>query len=352
MDPAAARALARLRDDDARSLTELARIVVDETTATPLRAIAHPRWIASQLATALEAATHGDLVRTWVERRLDAERERVHDEERPLRAFLPSDAEAPLGKLIGRSYSPNEAFALRLIDHDAVNELLGEVLSHTVRRFQERLHLWDGGVLKNVRDEANKRSKGLLGGLRSGLGVRRNLGALGGMAENLVDAMRDEVESSVEHRISEFVKGATRDAVRSIAREAANPDRAEGFADLRLAVLDVVLDTPVSELASEGEKLHPEDIVDLVVATLSAWVAAPDFVDRMEARIAALLDETGDGTLAAWLDEVGLRDVWSDTTTELVARRLAAVVHSERFESWWGGLFDAAVDPESPEDIS
>ncbi len=340
MDPAARRALERLRDPQGHALTELAQLVVDETTATPLRDIATPRWIASQLATALEAATHGDLLRSWVDRRLDSERERLHAEDRPLRAFLPSEADEPLRKLIGRQYSPSEPFTLRLIDHDAVNDLLGQVLSRTVRSFQQRLQVWDGGVLKNVREEATKRSRGLLGGFKTPLGVRRNLGTLGGIAENLVDGIRDEVESTLESRITDFVRGATRDAVRSIAREIANPERAGGFAELRLAVLDVVLDTPVSELASEGDKLHPEDIVELVVATVRAWVADPDFVERTEQRVALLLDETGDGTLAAWLDEVGLRDVWSETTTELVAGRLRAVVGTSGFETWWSGLFE------------
>jgi hypothetical protein len=339
MDPAAL-ALTRLRDPDGQALTALARLVVDETTATPLRDIASPRWLASQLATALEAATHGDLLQSWVDRRLSTERERLHGEERPLRAFLPDEAEEPLRKIFGRPYSPSEPFALRLIDHDAVNELLRQVLGRTIRSFQQRLQVWDGGVLKNVREEATKRSRGLLGGFKTGLSVRRNLGALGGMAENLVDGIRDEVESSLEARVSDFIRSATRDAVCSIARELADPDRADGFSDLRLAVLDVVLETPISELASEGEKLHPEDIVELIVATLRSWVSEPDFVDRTEARVGRLLDETGDGTLAAWLDEVGLREVWTDTTTELVAKRLQAVVTTAGFESWWQSLFE------------
>ncbi len=55
MDVAAERALARLRDPSGDAITELARLTVLETTATPLREIASPRWLASQLATAMEA---------------------------------------------------------------------------------------------------------------------------------------------------------------------------------------------------------------------------------------------------------------------------------------------------------
>jgi hypothetical protein len=45
--------------------------------------------------------------------------------------------------------------------------------------------------------------------------------------------------------------------------------------------------------------------------------------------------------LGAWLDEVGLRDVWADSTAELVAQRLQAVAHTEPFERWWEELFAA-----------
>ena len=39
----ASRALDRLRDPEAKALTALARMVVDETTATPLAELATPR---------------------------------------------------------------------------------------------------------------------------------------------------------------------------------------------------------------------------------------------------------------------------------------------------------------------
>ena len=53
---------------------------------------------------------------------------------------------------------------------------------------------------------------------------------------------------------------------------------------------------------------------------------------------AIVLDETGDGTLAAWLEEVGLLEVWTDTTTDFIAQRLQAVVATPGFEAWWTDL--------------
>ncbi|MBT3223377.1 MAG: hypothetical protein HN348_30265, partial [Proteobacteria bacterium] len=155
-----------------------------------------------------------------------------------------------------------------------------------------------------------------------------------------VGAVKEEIDIALEGRVREFAGQATTEAVRLIAGYLSNPDHAEGFGEFRIAVLDVLLDTPISELAEETDKLKPEDLVDVVVGAIRSAVSQDDFVDRAENRIAQILDEAGDGTLGAWLDEVGLRDVWTETTTELVAARLQAVVDTEPFEEWWLALFE------------
>lgn len=338
MDPAAERALARLRDPDGEALTRLARLVVEQTTATPLRDIATPRWIAGQIAAALEAATHGDHARAWVERRIAAERERWAEEQRTLRTFLPPEAEEPLRKVLGREYLANEELTFRILDQPAIRGLVREVLSTSLRNFRSRLAQVESGVLGEVGRRAAKRGRGIFGTV-----LPENLGQVAGnvrgLTENLVGAVRDEVEQNLDGRIKEYVRGVTSDTLRTIAHYLADPAHAPAFADLRLAILDVVLDTPIRDLAGEADKLRPEEVVDVVVAALRSAVQAEDFVARTEQRISQVLAEAGDGTLGAWLDEVGLGEVWTDTTTELVASRLRAVVVTEAFEAWWADLF-------------
>lgn len=329
MDEPARRALARLRDPESGALLFLSKMVVEEATATPLATIAAPRWIASQLAAALEAGTRGDLLRSWVDKRIASERERWGQEGRPLRTFLPPEAERPLRELLGRPYAPNEQLMFKIIDQPAIRGLVKIVLTDTVTRFRKRLSEWDTGLLGGIGRKAAAKGRGLFGN------VGRNLG---GMAENIVEAVKEEVDLAFDGRVTDFVAGATTEAVRTIARYASDPDRAKGFGELRLAILDVVLDTPIRDLASEADKLKPETAVDVVVAAVRGAISEPDFVPRMEERIAKILSETGDGTLGAWLAEVGLEEVWSETTTELVSQRLAAVVRTERFEAWWDDL--------------
>lgn len=334
MDPLAARALARIRDPDGPALADLARMVVELTTETPLRDIATPRWIAGQIAAALEAGTRGDHARAWVDRRIDAERKRWSEETRTLREFVPPEAEEPLRELLGRPYAPDGDLTFRILDQPAIRGLVREVLSTSIRNFRQRISAVEPGVLGDVGRRAAARGKGLFGSVTGNLA-----GNVRGVAENLVGAVRDEVEHTFDGRIKDYVRGATVDTVRGIAGYVADPAHAPAFAELRLAVLDVILDTPIHELATEGDKLHPEQIVDVVVGALRSAVAADDFVDRTEQRIAQILAEAGDGTFGAWLDEVDLREVWTETTVELVTARLRAVVETDAFEAWWEGLF-------------
>ncbi|HHO51140.1 MAG TPA: hypothetical protein ENK18_09790 [Deltaproteobacteria bacterium] len=341
MDPAARRALLRLRDPDGGSLQQLARMVVDQTTATPLRSLAAPRWIAGQLAAALEAGTRGDHLRAWVDRRIASERARWGEEQSPFRSYVPGEAMDPLRKLLGRAYAPEEELLFRLIDQPAIRGLIRTVLADVVHASRRRLGEVDG-MLGGLGKRAARRSRGLLGN------VGKNLG---GMAENIVGAVREEVDTALDGRLTEFLQGATSEAVRTIARYASDPAHAESFGQLRLAILDVVLDTPIAELAQEADKLQPEDIVDVVVGGIRAAVQQPDFVPRIEERIAAVMEEAGDGTLGAWLAEVGLADVWIETTTELVTERLRAVVETTTFETWWGELHRSGSTPD-PSDPS
>ena len=96
----------------------------------------------------------------------------------------------------------------------------------------------------------------------------------------------------------------------------------------------------MKEFASEVDKLEPGQAVSIVAGAVRGALDAEDFVDKAEERIARALDEVGDGSLGAWLEDAGLLEVWTTTTAELVSARLQAVVQTEAFEMWWSGLFE------------
>ena len=163
MNPAD-RALKRLRDPSGEALHQLARLVVKESTATPLRDIAAPRWIASQIATALEALTHGDTARDWVRSVIIDQRAHWADEQRPVRTWFPSEAEAPLREMLARPWSPDVDLIHQLIDQPATRALIREVLQETLTRFGQRLRSVDSRIGKlGARAAKRTQVRGVLG---------------------------------------------------------------------------------------------------------------------------------------------------------------------------------------------
>ena len=72
----ATRTLERLRSPNSPHLASLARLTVEDALVTPIAEVATPRWMASQLATMVEAATHGPALRDFIE---DPEGESQHE---------------------------------------------------------------------------------------------------------------------------------------------------------------------------------------------------------------------------------------------------------------------------------
>lgn len=322
------RALARLRDPDGDALRELSRLVVLETTRTPLAEIAPPRWLASQLKTVLEATTRGDLLRGFVERRLEAGRSTIDSEKRPARTWWPDEVDGPARKVLQQGWTPGREMTYRILDQPAMRALVADVLTGVLTRFRRRMQRMDG-KLGGLGERAAKRGRGLFGGMA---------GNLGGLASNVVGVVRDELEHGLDDLVKEFVAGATRDVVMNIAGYLSDPQHESAFAELRVGILDVLLDTPVDELAAEFDKVQPLEILDVVTAGFRAAASDPDFVEQTTQRIQTVMDEAGEGTLGDWLEEVELAEVWTETTTDLVAQRLQAVVATDAFEAWWIAL--------------
>jgi len=327
MDPAVARALARLRAKEGAAVADLARLVVDEAAATPIRDIAEPRWLASQLATGLEAIARGDRPRDRLVARIDEQVATWREDHRLLGGDWPPEVEAPLREALGKPWVPDERLVFRMLDRDVFRDVMREVLDGTLRRFRERLTRLDQGLLRGLGGRAARRSRGLFGNMADT------------MTGGVVSAVRDEVEGRMDDLVQDFLAGATREGLKVVARHVADPQHAEAYARLRLSLLDGLKETEVSTLVAELEKLDVGAYVDIGVRAVREELDREGFVDRAEERIAALLEEVGDGTLGAWLDEVGLRGSWTDSTTDLLARRLVAVVRTEGFAAWFEGLF-------------
>lgn len=326
-DPAAERALVRLRSGP--SVERLAQLIVDHAMTVPLTEVASPQWLAGQLCAAMEALS-GDAAHAWVLERYAVERVRWASDDRPVRSVIPDEVDAPVRTLLGRPWTPDEDLTFRVLDQPAIRSVLRHLLTDGLKRFRSRVSSVDaafGGLGKR----AASRGRGLLGGLS---------GTVGAVAGDLVGAVREEVEGGLDGRVGDFAKQASAGQVRALARYVSDPKHAETFGELRISIWDVLLEATFSELVGELDKAGPEEAIAIVRESMRAMVSAPDSVERLRLRIERVMAEVGEGTLADWLKEVGLLEVWSDSTVELVGQHLERVVVTEAFEQWWHGLFD------------
>lgn len=316
-------ALTRLRDTNHPAVTSLARLVVDDALNTPIQDLVQPQWLATQLAAGLKAATRNEALRERAEQAFSQAMSRWGDGDEPLDDHVPAEVRAPLQKALSHTYVPSEAVVWRILDQPMFRSLMAEVLENSITGFRSRVSGVDDKLLGGLGRRAAKRGRGLFGG----------------MADSVVGAVAGEVEHQFDKRLNDFLSMATGEALRGVARHAANPDNAAAYATMRVGVFESVLSAPVRELASEIEGAQPMAYVDVFLEGLRGALGSPSFVSETAERLQALMDEVGDGTFGAWLDDVGLREVWSASTVELLDTRLRATVQTDAFAGWWVGLF-------------
>lgn len=325
-------ALARLRHPDGAALRSLAALVADEVARTPLAELIPPSRVAAELRRWVAATGEGPAARDAVVRRITSLRQTAATPawgERTLRTGVVPEVEAPLRELLQTPWSPDEALVLRLINHASVKALLASVLSASLQGFVDRARNVDDGLLGGLGGKAVQRGRGLFGGLASGLGSA---------AEGLVGTVRAEIQSALEGRIQPFVGQASEDAVARIAAWLADPEHADSLAELRLAVVDVVLDTPIGEWSRQLDDVDAGRVADLLLAAARGALQRPDFDERVSEAVRDAMQLVGDGTVAGALDDFALRDAWRSSLTDIGAERLAPIVATDAFAAWWEEL--------------
>ncbi|MEN0061935.1 MAG: hypothetical protein AAGA48_07260 [Myxococcota bacterium] len=319
------RALARLRDPNHSATATLARLVARETRDRPLTDLVNVEAVAAHWATGLRQLAQGDRLEPWLERQITE----------ALDAAPPETLEEalPFGQLgtiqlakatVGHPFTVSEDLVFRIINQPALQALLGHVLSEAIRAVSRRL----GGQTDG---ETTPPWRGLL---RS---VRDNLG---GVAGQIVDAVREEVDGVLDGRMTAAIQHASERAVRSVARYLADPAHAQAFAEMRAAVVNEVLSTPVSQLADEARDPSLTPLIETWVATARRLAAQTDLDARIaeDLRSALTAASSARGHLGAWLDDLELGESYLDVAAALVEPTIRQMVTRDEFARFWTDL--------------
>ena len=152
------------------------------------------------------------------------------------------------------------------------------------------------------------------------------------MAQEIANAVGDELEHSVERRIKDFVKQATSEMLRVAARRIADPSQAEAWASFRLAVLDVVVDLPISEWSAQAREQDPEALLSQVLDEVIVAVQSPAVHAQVKDLMEAVLARVGQRSARDLLPADSPVASWVVASATPAIRQIVA---TRDFEQWW-----------------
>ena len=163
---------------------------------------------------------------------------------------------------------------MSLIDHGAIHELVGQVLTTRALRFRHESEVSMMGCSAVLVDALRDAERNCSGDSRQGLQTTWWEPS----KRSLTRPWRTESRSS-QHR------PRAKPCAPSLAMQQ-TLENAESFANLRVSLFDYALEMPMDQLASEADKLNPEEPVDIVISTVRSILDDPSLsrVPRNESR--------------------------------------------------------------------
>ena len=294
---------------------------IDHLLARPIADLIDPAWVADLTVALLEATVDNPQTEAWIRTRVLALRAAVPTGS--LRAAVPPDVVRPLNALLRRPYAPDQALVRRLLRHDAVEHLLKDTLLSALQGFARKLRP-PGGFGH--------------GAVMPGLGkLRDSFGA--GMRDGLLGGLSHELERQAEQKAREFVDSALQSVMDEVATHLCDPAHAPRYGAYRAYLLDALLDTPLSALAREGDKLDLDEVVNTTRAVGQALVRRASLKDEIRRGLELLAREAGQTTAGQAMAESGIAEAaWRPSAEAMLVREASAFSATPAFEAWLGEL--------------
>ena len=288
------------------ALARLVDLTSDHILDQPLSLLVDVPWVAERVTEGLAAWSQSDQTEIWIRDRVTELREKTPQGR--LGDHIPAEVSDPLKALVERPFVPDRAIIGRLLGHRAVESLVRELLIGTLQSFAQRLK---PSVPSSSRLRGLKRvGDGVLGGLGS---------VLEGQAESRVRDFVDTVMSQVMNQIADYI---------------CNPNNADAFGRFRGHLLAQVLETPLSDLDRELDKLDPDDLVKTGTAIARALSAREGLHDEIVQVIQAVVDEAGDTSLREHLAQAGVKDEWHTEVRSKITLSAQAFIATDEFKQW------------------
>ena len=317
-------------DASAGPLRDLVHLGFDQLLDTPVHRLVEAEWLAEQLVAALGTASASEDTERWLQERIRDLRAQVPDER--LASHAPAEVIDPLRAVLRRPISTDRDLAMRLLDHEAVEKLVAEIVTGALQDFAAKLKPLAQVAAPKV-PRFGKKTRHLRGLQALGKGVV-------GFGEEVLGGLSAEVEHSAKARVKGFVRDAQRGFLSQVADHLCAPEHAARYGEYRVHLLDTLLDTPLPVLAAEVDKLDPDHLVATGAAVARALARRDGFQDELATVIHAAIFQTEGRSLRDFLRESGLEEGWRDESEVQLTKGARELVESEAFGSWLDTLLE------------
>ena len=317
----------RLKDDSAGGpLDRLAALTLEHLLDQPMGVLLPPAFLARGLKAALEGWVSSPSAEAELAGAVRHVRQRLAEDDRSLGEALPPElAKGLIHGSARRHYYPDRELVLAVIDRPPVRALLRAMLLDVLVQFGRK-------VSTSVTE--NRVAKGLSGLARKAADQARSSGTFGGFASGVVGAFSEEMERQMERRAGEFADSALSGIIQKIADGVSNPSRSSEQNELRVALMEGVLELTLPQLAQELGRADVPASVASARKSLAHWLASPRAASQLEEGLTRLLQRDASRPARELLGALGLLEAVRSLGREGLRLRMAPLVASEPFALW------------------
>ena len=126
--------------------------------------------------------------------------------------------------------------------------------------------------------------------------------------------------------------------VAQAADELCNPAKANAYGRFRGHILDQLLDTPLTDLAIELDKVDPDALVGTTAATLRAISERESLEQEIGSLIQSALKSIDQKSAGDLLHEAGIADTWRNEVEAQVSQVARTFIATPAFHDWLADL--------------
>lgn len=283
-----------------RAAARLAGVIVDACLARSPFALVPPQQLAPLLRELALAALRSPGADAMTQALLGSALAALRPRAR-LRDGLPPELLALLRELAARPYVPDRELIIGALSLRPCQRLTRELMVGTLLDFSRRVRT---AVATGGTSDGGKARGGVLGRLATEA-VRKSTSVMGTLAPNVTSAVTDEFERQLQRRAAEFAEGEAVEMVQRLATVLTDPLRAAEHKELKLALLEFVLDRPGSQLVAELERAQPVELAARLRAAALGWLEREGATAELTAALQWLQARLDGQTLAALLGATG-----------------------------------------------